>query len=42
MVALLIAVVGQRACDHLLVSDVLKVDEVALVLILIVEALACV
>ena len=40
MVALLIAVVGQRACDHLLVSDVLEVDEVALILILIVKALA--
>ena len=42
MVALLIAVVGQRASDHLLVSDVLEVYEVALVLILVVEALTCV
>ena len=41
MVALLIAVVRETARDHLLVGDVLEVQELALVLILlVVEALA--
>ena len=40
VVALLIAVVGQRTSDHLLVGDVFEMKEFALVLILlVVEAL---
>lgn len=43
MVALLVAVVRQRARYHLLVSDVFEVQEFALVLVVVViEALACV
>ena len=33
MVTLLIAVVGERSSDHLLVSDILEVEEITLVLI---------
>ena len=40
VIALLIAVVGQAACDHLLVCDILEVQKLALVFILlVVEAL---
>ena len=41
MVGLLVAVVGQRASYHLLVCDVLEVDELVLVLpLIVVEALS--
>ena len=33
MVALLITIVGEVACDHLLISDVLEVKEVTLILV---------
>ena len=36
MVAFLVAVVWQRASDHLLVGDVLEVQEFTLVLILLI------
>lgn len=40
MIALLIAVVGQATSHHLLIRDVLEVQELALILILlVVEAL---
>ena len=43
MVAFLVAVVRERTGHHLLVSDVLEVEELALVLILlVVETLACI
>ena len=41
VVTLLVAVVGQRASYHLLVCDVLEVDELVLVLpLIVVEALS--
>ena len=41
MVGLLVAVVGELSSDHLLVCDVLEMEELALILILlVVEVLA--
>lgn len=41
MVRLLVAVVGERTCHHLLICDVLEVQKFALILVLlIVEVLS--